>query len=466
MTRWLIAPLLLCSTLSATAETYQPGGENDPLLRAAQFYADSGQSFAALSTAQYALSQASAVTATADLQQRVYLSAQDLNVDPLPSALIDYLNAPAATPALTVETDSDAVYRLYNHGVTLLHSGKAEQGLTALLQLVDGDYSDEDKLMLRDKTNLALGYYFLEQRRTGEAGERFREVRRLSPYATRALVGLGWALLRPDNPALSGANHPVSDPMQNSSDFLWSGSEDEIAWARRKAPFRRAWSVVKGEMVEDLRNAIVPWMELIAGDPLDPAVQEGMLIIPYAMTHMGDFQKAESYYQIAQDNLREVHDTLAANKASVSSGELVSAITANDDANETGWDDWLCRTIVAPPTAYVSLLIGNTDFLDALEQFRKLHTLEKTMRLRWQSLEVPAQQDTAIQQLRERIEGLLSRIHDSQQSWQIQLEQAALAELSERQKLVEMYIAEAGFALARIHDSPRPRVNPLPGLME
>ena len=48
-----------------------------------------------------------------------------------------------------------------------------------------------------DRVNATLGYTLLDQSQGLKAAEAFRRVRAPGPYATAALLGLGWALLAP-----------------------------------------------------------------------------------------------------------------------------------------------------------------------------------------------------------------------------------------------------------------------------
>ncbi len=395
----------------------------------AQFFTVTGQYFQAISALQYAASRGVHISpATLTENTRAYGIA-------------------AASPPV-----NDPVYDRYNQAVALLESGSDEQGLAMLKALVDADYEDYDKQQLQDKVSLALGYYYLSRYLPSEAQEHFRRVRRLTGYANHALIGLGWALLKPDNPALAGSKTAAPAPGQSGANYLWSSSDDEVAWARRRAPFRRAWSVVSGAMKEDLRNALVPWMELIADDPFDPAVQEGMLIIPYAMTHMGDFAQAERYYLRAQEQLLTVRSSIQARMQHVQSGQLSTGIDRYLQRRDNGWDAWLARVIADPATEYVNDLISNPGFLDAVQDYRTLSELDDAMREHRQH---PALEIDEAQPLRDGIDAVLARIHSKRHDARQRMELAALASLSVHYNRVETYLAEAGFALARIHDSPR-----------
>ena len=99
--------------------------------------------------------------------------------------------------------------------------------------------------------NLALGYALLQDGQSQAAKGPLQRVRLTGPFSNKALLGTGWA----------------------------------------------------DAEVENYRRALVPWMELRGRDLLDPAVQESMLAIPYAMSQLDS---------ISQEFGREVEERLNA----------------------------------------------------------------------------------------------------------------------------------------------------------
>ena len=97
---------------------------------------------------------------------------------------------------------------------------------------------------LRDKANLALGYALLQDGQPYAAKEPLQRVRLEGPFSNKALLGVGWADAEMDN----------------------------------------------------FDRALVPWMELRGRDLLDPAVQESMLAIPYAMAKLDSISQAADHY--------------------------------------------------------------------------------------------------------------------------------------------------------------------------
>src|SRR5205823_547125 len=90
-----------------------------------------------------------------------------------------------------------------------------------------------------------------------------RQVRSPGPFASRALLDLGWSAVRP---ATGGA--------------------------------------------DAVRRALVPWLELVGRDPFDPAVQEGLVALPYALYHLGAQAQSAEYSERAVRALESTHEML------------------------------------------------------------------------------------------------------------------------------------------------------------
>ena len=111
-------------------------------------------------------------------------------------------------------------------------------------KLGESDPFNEELTSLRDKANLALGYAYLQDQQPVAAKEALQRVRLDGPFSSKALLGVGWA------------------------------DAEESQYQR----------------------ALVPWMELRSRDLLDPAVQESMLAIPYAMAKLDSISQAADHY--------------------------------------------------------------------------------------------------------------------------------------------------------------------------
>ncbi len=416
-------------------------------LKAMYFNAERHQAFEALADALAVLKAGGrADQFSPSLTQALNRSAYEFGLVDIPATLKPVLHNDQARQSPQISP----VYSQYNAGVELLKRGEWAQGVQTLMALSAGEYVEYDELLLRDKINLALGFHFLKQGDSELSAKYFRLVRRLSPYANKALVGLGWALLSPRQNRVPAPVDALGAAAPSTA-YLWSGSEDEIAWARRHTPFRRAWAVASGGKAEDLQAALVPWMELMNRDPLDPAVQEGLLILPYAMSHWaGQAQRADSYYALATSRLAEALQRLNSASADVQRGGLRNAIDLADQRESSGWNIWL-STIYDSKDGYLDLLLEGSAFYRALQDYRQIARIYHVLS-GYKDSAVVAANDGA---LGGKLSDLLPRLAlNVARSAEI-IDRIALAELSRHRKRTETYLAEANFALARNHENAR-----------
>ena len=437
--RVFIVLSLLLSSLSSNvlADTYTQGTGRDPRLRVAYFNARTHKPFDALiELATSANKRGQIIDASPEMNAAFLAAANELGVSL--SALGIKLSHQNGSQ--NIGNSAADIYANYNRGVSLLKTNTPLDGVSVLKDISVGEYLENDTILLQDKANLTLAYYFLESGDNRSAVHYFRQVRRLSMYANKALVGLGWALLSP-NTGTEGetALDKLNASKVSAEGYLWSGSEDDIAWSRREAPFRRAWAIAKGEKEEDLRAAIVPWMELINRDSLDPAVQEVMLILPYIMLHWdGQETRAQQYYVSAVERLKQASQDLVKIENDIRSGGLISSIRAADiDSN--GWDIWLSELTANRLGGYLSLLLDSAEFRNTLQELRQLDLIYKRLNTLGGG----------------NIETVLAEVDDARAILASELEKLALTRIVERRHRTEAYSAEAEFALARNYERLR-----------
>ncbi|WP_373089527.1 hypothetical protein [Zhongshania sp.] len=430
-------------------------GDSHPRFRSMYFNAKRHFSFDALADAMVMIkSGVSAVQFPEQVKLALSRSARDLGLTEVPASLQGLVEF----DRLRDESKLGSMFSHFNTGAALIQQGKYVEGVALLAALSEGELLSPDELLLRDKVNLALGYHFLKQGDSEQSVNYFSQVRRLSPYANKGLVGLGWALLSPRQnqtaPLVVSDDHSAQ-ALATATPYLWSGSKDEIAWARRHTPFRRAWAIASGGKEEDLQAAMVPWMELVNRDPLDPAVQEGLLILPYVMSHWaGQAQRAERYYVAASDRLQAALQGLRDASADIQRGGLRAAIDLADQRGRSGWDIWL-SALYNDKDAYLDLLIDSPKFHEALSEYRQLVRIRDLL---------SADQSGALVavdggELDAKLTALLPRLTASIAMRAATLDREALAEIGRHHRRTEMYLAEANFALARSHENTRRKLS-------
>lgn len=95
-------------------------------------------------------------------------------------------------------TDDETAYLRFNLGVALINDGQVGPGRTALDRVGRQQGESEPIRALRDKANVTLGWHFLQNQLGGSARPVLSRVRTTGPYANRALLGMGWAEIAPE----------------------------------------------------------------------------------------------------------------------------------------------------------------------------------------------------------------------------------------------------------------------------
>lgn len=415
-------------------------GAADPALRNAVFLSATGHHYAAVEAFQQLQMQAGGLP-SGIFQQRLAASLEALGLGPA--------------------VDAGGGQQRYEQALRDIEGAAAAQALPTLDAIGKIEARDGESLSLRDRANLALGYYFLRARQGRSAVEAFNRVRSPGPYSTAALLGAGWAYLTADGSNDGEIRAPASAapppaPRQYAATPV---TDDEIAEARRVAPFRRVFAVAESARAQDVRRALIPWIELIGRDPLDPAVQEGMLVVPYALVHLGAQEQAVGYYRQAIEMLELTRRRLDDSLRDVSAGKLAETIAARDGTGS--WEWWLADVPdlrwwkrsddVAPQAVYLKSLLDDAGFVQALDELRNLRGFATALDTHAQRLQT-LQGDAEAAALLARIGALRAQLDTALAAAQSQLQSVALAELRAYRQHTDKYLVEAHYALARMND--------------
>ena len=232
--------------------------------------------------------------------------------------------------------DTWASYAKFNLGVAMVRSGQVNSAAGILNQLGKIDPLNEEQSSLRDKANLALGYAYLQDGQPLAAKTPLQRVRLDGPFSNKALLGVGWADAEIDN----------------------------------------------------YRRALVPWMELRNRDLLDPAVQESMLAIPYAMAKLDAISQAADHYLNAIEAFYEETNRIDQAIYRIESGEYLREFLAQDPLETTGWYWKLEALPEAPESRFLFHLLATHRFQEGLKNYRDLHYLRRNLDEWQQSVDV------------------------------------------------------------------------------
>ena len=252
-------------------------------------------------------------------------------------------------------------YAQFNLGVALVRLGRLEEGARMLEQVGTIEAETEETRALRDKANLALGYAYIQGEQTELAKPILQRVRLEGPFSNKALLGVGWA--------------------------------DAEA--------------------ERYRQALVPWMELRSRDLLDPAVQESLLAIPYALGKLDANRQAADHYVNAIEAFNEEINRIDVAIDTIRRGNMLDVLMSNDVPDELGWFWYLERLPDSPVNHYLFHLLATHEFQEALKNYRDLKFLQGNLD-RWDESMVAFQdmldtRDTAYQQRLPMIEESLGK---------------------------------------------------------
>ncbi|HEX7061183.1 MAG TPA: hypothetical protein VF200_04385 [Woeseiaceae bacterium] len=214
-------------------------------------------------------------------------------------------------------------YAQYNLGVALARSGRVTESAAILDRLGQVEGHGEELLALRDQANLALGYALLQDGQPLPARAPLSRVRLSGPFSNKALLGMGWA-----------------DAELGAYD-----------------------------------KALVPWLELAGRNLLDPAVQESLLAVPYAMAQLDATGQAADRYVRAIAAFDDEAARIDATIGHIDEGHLLDELAAADPGRAGGWYwklDELPRDVEA---RYLYHLLATHEFQEALKNYRDLRFL-------------------------------------------------------------------------------------------
>ena len=221
-----------------------------------------------------------------------------------------------------------ANYARYNMGVALIAAGKDYDGVRLLEQVAGLRARDREMQGLKDKANLVLGYTFLRAQGAERAVTYLQDVRLSGPFSNKALLGLGWARAQRDR----------------------------------------------------YKQALVPWLELQERNPIDAAVQESLLAVPYALRKLQANEQSLQGYETAISIYQAEAARIAQTVEAVRSSKLLIGDLLQDPGNETGWFWHARRLSDTPENRYLLQLLASHRFHEALKNYRDLLFLARKLR--------------------------------------------------------------------------------------
>jgi len=225
------------------------------------------------------------------------------------------------------EVDNWRSYGRYNLGISLVRSGHKAEGLKVIAGLAELQGRDDEMRALRDKVNLTLGFSYLQDQQMGQAKTYLEQVRLKGLSSTKALLGMGWV-------AAAGGHY---------------------------------------------LQALISWNELAARNVTDSAVQESLLAIPYALSHMGRDGQAGRAYRHAIEVFQQESDHLTELKAVVQDGRIAEYLLQYNQGGGMGWLWQLQQLPPGPVSRYLFRLMAGNPFQAVIQNYRDLRFLRRNL---------------------------------------------------------------------------------------
>ncbi len=299
-----------------------------------------------------------------------------------------------------------AAYARYNLGVTLVRLGQEKRGIKKLETVADMDPRYPEMKALKDKANYILGYIYLQNKNPDKAKAFLQKIRLNSPLANKALLHLG---------------------------------------------------LVYSEMGKH-KLSLAAWQELSQRDPSDNTVLESMLATPFAYAELGGFEQAIKSYENAIDIFHAEVKHIDIAIRSVKKGDTTNTILEHLTKNgpESSRNSNLLP--VTQNTKYLLGLYKNSEFQEAIKNFKDLQSLEKKLK-KW---------TFAIYRIRnmskmfkkvyvDKIAQQQTRLTKAAQEMKKHIKKMALATLRNRKSKLQIYVKQAQFSTAQIYDKVNPR---------
>ena len=218
----------------------------------------------------------------------------------------------------------------YNLAIAYLGNEETEKGILQLDKV--GQIVSNNRLVLaiKDKSNLALGYKLMENKRPDQAVKYFQRIRLDGPFSNKALLGLGWANISANN----------------------------------------------------YQRALVPWTLLSKRKVTDPSVQEVLSGLPFTYSKLDAHGQAAVLYGNALESYSRELESLDASIKSIREGKFLKALVREEFNKDKNWLINLRNLADTPETHYLMSLLASNDFQESLKNYFDLVQLDRKI-LSW-----------------------------------------------------------------------------------
>ncbi len=238
-------------------------------------------------------------------------------------------------------------YARLNLGIALVRQGRLAEAAPVLHSLGTMYALAPEMLALKDRANLTLGVAYLQAKQPALAREALDGVRLDGPFSDEALLAAGWAEAADGN----------------------------------------------------YRAALTPWLALRGRSPLDAAVQEAELTVPYAFVRLQAPGQAAQYYKTALGSYDQASAQIDGAIARIRGGSLLAELLAREadspaaslvgndpldddalpDRLDYGWFWQLASVPDDPESHYLYTVLAEPDFQEGLRNYRDLRLMQRML---------------------------------------------------------------------------------------
>ena len=232
-------------------------------------------------------------------------------------------NQEAATHLSKLQGESDWVeYGRYNLAIAQLRLGELDKGRALLDSMGNMERTSEEMASLRDRANLTLGSWLLQQKQLDEAKPYLDRIRLNSLLSNDALLATGWS------------------------------------YAER----------------EEYAEALAHWIVLSERSASDPTVQDALLAIPYAFLQLNAKPQAVEHYTGAIARYRTEMGAVAEALSTIQSGRFLRYYLQNDE-------EAVAPVSIVQLSNYLQPLLVSHSFQTAIQSMKDLQAIKENLAL-------------------------------------------------------------------------------------
>ncbi len=218
-------------------------------------------------------------------------------------------------------SSESGTYGRYNLGIALLRLGQAEKAVKEINKVGRRNFRSDEMKALKDRANVALGYFFLRTQKPEDAKIYLERVRLNGTHANHALLGIGMANL----------------------------------------------------MLKQYKDALVPLLELHGRPNTDSTVAEAYLAVPYIFSRAESDNQALNFYDAAIHLLETDLERIDVLTKQLESSQLFASWLKGDlNAVLKNWPGDPLKRVFGG-------IISRNWFHAALENYRDLQALEPNL---------------------------------------------------------------------------------------